>query len=159
MPAALLDHSELVTILPGSWTVVATNSPNWLSGERVDPVLSYSLIRESPLTLKSVIAFTDTDGVARTIAGKDRQRGNGFSWRGAGTLRLRSSKWFVAGSDETASILTLRFEKTFTMPGSVEVVVRDGVNVDDARTVVATAADQFGLSVEDFASLSWLHKP
>lgn len=153
------DVATLARLLPGRWTVKATNFPMWLSGERRDPSFEYGMLRESPLRLSDEVAYTDADGKAKSIRGTDRWNGTGFTWtmRGLAGLFVRS-RWEVAGVRQ--GLLVIRFQKSVATPAGVDVVVGEGVDATELRTVVAAAPASFGLSIEEFASLTWLdHTP
>lgn len=149
------DATVLAQILPGRWTIRATNFPMWLSGERRDPVFEYGLLRESPLTLSDRVSYTDESGKAKTIVGTDRWHGHGFTWRlkGFGGLFVRS-RWEVAAVRQ--GLLVIRFDKSIATPGGVDVVVGEGVDSGELRTVIAADPSAFGLTLEEFASLTWL---
>src|SRR5215207_1039724 len=91
------DEATLARILPGVWTVKATNFPMWLSGERRDPSFEYGLLRETPLTLSDRVEYVDADGKAKTIQGVDHWNGRTFTWkmRGIAGMFVRS-RWEVA---------------------------------------------------------------
>ena len=71
------DVATLQRVLPGRWTVKATNFPMWLSGERRDPAFEYVVLRDDPLVLADEVTYTDADGKTKSIRGVDR-------WNGAG---------------------------------------------------------------------------
>ncbi len=154
MPAAIPD-SDLARLLPGSWTVVATNFPMWLSGKRVDPVLNYDLLGESPLRLKDTVRYSTDAGEAKTIVGVDRGRNGAFTWRGRGLLTFFASHWAVTGINESHTVLAIRYERTIATPAGIDIVVRTDVAEPEVRSIVATNTTRFGLSLEDFASLYW----
>jgi len=153
------DDSSLARLLPGRWTVKATNFPMWLSGERRDPTFEYRLQSERPLRLSDRVAYVDADGKHKTIVGTDRWTGEGFTWRmrGIGGLFVRS-RWQVAGA--RPGLAVIRFEKSMVTPSGVDVVVGEGVDATELRSVIAADPASFGLSLEEFASLTWLdHLP
>lgn len=147
--------AELADALPGRWTLRATNFPMWLKPENREPVFEYELIATDPLRLRDTVHYRDErKGAARTILGTDRQRGEGFVWRGRGMLGLLSSRWQVTGID--GDIIALRFERSAVTPAGVDLLVREGVEIDELRSQVAADLDKLGITVEEFASLSWL---
>jgi hypothetical protein len=155
MPTAARDL-ELATILPGTWNVRATNFPMWLNRERKSPAFTYTLLTESPLTLRDDVSYFTRENVEKHILGTDKLAGAGFVWRGKGRLRLFSSRWKVIGANDDASVLAIRFDKTIGTPAGIDILVRDGVEQPELRSLVARATEQFGLTAEDFASLTWL---
>jgi hypothetical protein len=155
MPTAP-EHSDLAAILPGSWNVRATNYSMWLSSERTSPRFTYTVRSENPLVLRDDVSYFTARNAEKHIIGTDRWRGEGFVWRGRGPLRVLRSRWSVAGMNTEGSVLALRFHKTLATPGGIDVIVREGVEIDELRSVVARGTERFGLSAEDFASLTWL---
>jgi hypothetical protein len=150
------DEHQLAELLPGDWTVVATNFPMWLNGERLDPTFSYRLLGTDPLTLEDDVAYTQPDGTAKHVRGVDRWREEGFVWRGTGMLRFVGSAWSVPGVSKAGTIAAIRFSKSLISPAGIDIVVRKGIEFPEPRAAVASESERFGLSAEDFASLTWL---
>ncbi|WBU38961.1 hypothetical protein [Homoserinibacter sp. YIM 151385] len=149
---------SLAGILPGRWSVKATNFPMWLGGAHTDPVFEYSIVREEPLVLADTVHYTDHRRGPRTVVGTDRLRGSQFVWRGRGLLRLVSSRWSVAGSEGDA--IAIRFERSALTPAGVDVLLREGAESPELRTWVAEDPSRLGLEFGEFASLTWLdHTP
>lgn len=147
---------DLTAILPGSWNVRSTNFPMWLNKERLSPRFTYTLLKESPLTLTDDVSYFTTDNVEKHVLGTDRLAGAGFVWRGKGLLKPFSSRWQVIGANEDATVLAIRFDKTLGTPAGIDIIVRDGKDPDELRSLVARNTEKFGLTAEDFASLTWL---
>jgi hypothetical protein len=154
VPTAIPD-SDLARLLPGSWTVAATNFPMWLTGKRVDPVLHYDLLGESPLRLKDTVRFSTDAGEKKSIVGVDRGRNGLFTWRGRGLLRMFASHWSVTGVNESRTVLAIQYERTLATPAGIDIVVRADVAEPEVRSIVAANTARFGLSPEAFASLYW----
>lgn len=133
-----------------------TNFPMWLDGAKRDPSITYAILREQPLRLSDEVVYT-TDKGEKRVSGVDRARGDHFVWRGKGPLRLFASRWAVTGVNDDATVVVTRFAKTLATPAGLDVLVREGAEVDELRSLVANNAAQFGLTPEDFASLAWLH--
>lgn len=152
------DVAALTRLLPGRWTVKATNFPMWLSGERLNPTFEYGLLRDQPLTLSDRVTYLAPDGKEKSIVGTDRWTGRGFTWtmRGIAGLFVKS-RWEVAGACEGLAVI--RFEKSLATPSGVDVVVAEGADARDVRTVIAADPSAFGLTLEEFASLTWLDHP
>jgi hypothetical protein len=71
---------------------------------------------------------------------------------------LSRSRWEVAGARQ--GLLVLRYEKSLATDAGVDVVVAEGVDATELRSVIAAAPASFGLTLEEFASLTWLdHLP
>jgi hypothetical protein len=153
---ATLDESILAELLPGSWKVAATNFPMWLRGERRDPTFTYELIATGPLTLADDVSYVTPEGLEKHIVGRDRWAHGGFVWRGKGWLRLFASHWAVTGASDDGSVLALHFSRSIATPAGIDIIVREGSEHPELRAMIAGSTHQFGLSPEDFASLSWL---
>ena len=151
------DTATLSQILPGRWTIKATNFPMWITGERRDPSFEYGLVRQQPLVLSDLVSYSDAAGKPKSIKGRDKWNGQGFVWRG-GPLGVVSSRWQVAAAEQ--NVMTIRFEKSIATPEGVDVVLREGFDSASLRTAVAADPSRFGLTLEEFASLTWLdHLP
>lgn len=155
MPTTPTD-SELATILPGSWLVRSTNFPMWLTRERSTPRFTYTVVGDNPLALRDDVSYLTTDNQEKHVLGVDKWAHDGFVWRGKGPLRFVTSRWAVAGLNEEQTVIALRFQKTLFTPAGIDIITREGVVVDELRSLVARNTDRFGLSAEDFASLTWL---
>jgi hypothetical protein len=151
-----LDDTRLAELLPGTWNVAATNFPMWLDGERFSPRFSYDLISREPLVLADDVSFEFVDGEEKHILGQDAWRHDEFVWRGKGRLRFFASHWRVAGASDDGDIAVVRFSKSIATPAGVDVIVRDGSAHPELRATIAHASEEFGLTPEDFASLTWL---
>ena len=157
---APLDEQAMADLLPGAWTIAATNFPMWLSGERREPRCEYGLISQEPLVLSDDVAYTvgsgKRAGEQKHILGRDTFQGDEFVWRGTGMLRFFTSRWRVGGVSDDGSIAVIHFTKTLGTPAGVDVIVRDGSSVPELRAIIAHATDDYGLTPEQFGSLSWL---
>jgi hypothetical protein len=151
----ITDSQTLADLLPGTWHIAASNLPLWLSGDGLEPELGYELVAEHPLVLASTVSFTTADGEARSSAGVDTLRSSEFRRRGKGRQRLFPSHWEVAGVSDDASIAVIRYRESRSTPGGLDIIVRQGISHPDLRAMVAHATASFGLSPEDFASLTW----
>lgn len=153
------DVATLQRILPGRWIVKATNFPMWLSGERRDPTFEYVTRRGYPLVLADEVTYSDPEGKTKSIRGVDRWNGQGFTWKMNGVRGLFvKSRWEVAGVRQ--GLVVLRFEKSVVTPAGVDVIVGEGVDATELRAVIAADPGSFGLSIDEFASLTWLdHLP
>ncbi|CAN5438243.1 hypothetical protein BH09ACT4_BH09ACT4_13150 [soil metagenome] len=153
------DDAVLAQLLPGRWIVKATNFPMWLTGERREPRFEYGLMRERPLTLSDRVAYVDASGKPKSIRGVDHWNGVGFTWKMQGIAGLFvRSRWEVAGVRQ--GLVVIRFEKSAVTPAGLDVVVAEGLDATELRSVIAADPASFGLSIEEFASLTWLdHLP
>lgn len=150
------DDTQLAETLPGIWHVGATNFPMWVDGKRIAPTFSYELRDGDPLALTDVVSWSTAEGTQKKLVGVDRWRDGSFVWRGNGLLWLFKSRWSVIGMSEDGTIAAIRFTKSRVSPAGVDVMVRDGSDTHTLRTTVAGATDTFGLTHEEFASLTWL---
>lgn len=141
-------------LLPGTWRISATNFPIWVNGSRRDPEFEYVLKTEVPLILDDRVHFTDERGRRRTVAGTDRRVGDHFVWKGVGALSLLRSHWHVASL--TDDVLVIHFEKSPVTPAGTDIAVRAGTEHPELRRRIAGDPVGFGLTIEQFASLSWL---
>jgi hypothetical protein len=153
--SAPLDESALAELLPGSWRLAATNSPRWLSGKRSAPKFSYSVVEGSPLVIASDVAYRNPTGEEKHVRGTNSYRSDHFLWRGEGLLSLISRRWTAARSNSDPSVLATRFATSLMESGGIDILVREDVDIE-VRALVAGASEQFGLTPENFASLSWL---
>jgi hypothetical protein len=153
------DAATLQQVLPGRWSVKATNFPMWLSGERREPAFEYVLLRSDPLVLADEVTYLDADGKTKSIRGVDRWNGRGFTWKMNGLRGMVvQSHWEVAGVRQ--GLVVLRFEKSVVTPAGVDVIVAEGLDATELRSFIAADPASFGLSFEEFASLTWLdHLP
>ena len=150
------DAAALAALLPGTWSVGATNSPMWLGGDRLRPQFCYEPKSVDPLVFDTVVTFTRGDGIEKTIVGRDRCRADGFVWRGARLLSFVTSRWSVIGVTNDSNIVAIRFTKSMLSPAGIDVIVRDGMDSHDFRTAVAGFSESLGLTQGEFASLTWL---
>ena len=153
------DVATLQQVLPGRWVVKATNFPMWLSGERREPAFEYVLLRDRPLVLGDEVTYLDADGKTKSIRGVDRWNGQGFTWKMNGLRGLFvKSRWEIAGVRQ--GLVVLRFAQSVVTPAGVDVIVGEGLDASELRTFIASDPASFGLSIEEFASLTWLdHLP
>ena len=157
MPLVPLEFDP-AQLLPGAWLVNATNFPMWLSGDRLNPRFTYAVIGTDPLTLSDDISYTTAEGEVKHILGTGTWADGAFIWRGKGLLALTKTRWSVIGMSTDAAVVVIRFERTRVSPAGVDILVREGESRPELRTFIAHHAESFGLTAEDFASLSWLRR-
>ena len=154
---APLDENTLAELLPGSWSVSATNFPMWLGGERRSPRFSYEIVSRDPLVLFDDVSYVVAEsGQEKHIVGTDVLRHEGFVWRGKGWLRFVSSHWSVAGASDDGTVAAIRFAKSAVTPAGIDIIVREGTQQPELRALIARSTELFGLTPEDFGSLTWL---
>jgi len=152
---ATLDQRTLADLLPGTWTIAATNFPMWLAGDKLEPRFTYELISEEPLVLSDDVGYVQ-EGEEKHILGRDTWRGDEFVWRGRKLLRPFASHWTVAGISDDGTIAVIHFSKSLATPSGVDVIVREGTHHPELRAMIAHATEEFGLTPEEFGSLTWL---
>jgi hypothetical protein len=116
-----------------------TFSPHSGSPERVSESLTYSTHGGQEVTVESV----------------NKLMGGVFISHGSGLARISTSRWTISGVSDDGLVAIVRFEKTRLSAEGVNVLVRDGEARPSLRSEVASATDHFGLSLEDFASITW----
>ena len=129
---ATLDQRTLADLLPGTWTIAATNFPMWLAGDKLEPRFTYELISDEPLVLSDDVGYVQ-EGVEKHILGQDTWRGDEFVWRGRKLLRLVASHWTVAGISDDGTLAVIHFSKSLATP-SGEASMSDGRLVDAGLT-------------------------
>lgn len=145
----------LAELLPGTWQLGATNLPHFLTGERSSVTFSYELVTKDPLVVVEEQGYTGTDGKRRRLHRVSKWQQSQFQSRGSRLHRVKACTWTVAGADQSGSIVALRYSKSRGIPEGLLLMTRRGADVRELRTVVATRFEEFGLSAEDFGSLSW----
>lgn len=146
---------KTVRDIQGKWLIQASNFPMWLSGKRLNPSITYQGIPDESEKLLDVVEYQKRNGKRKSIVGIDTVVQKGFEWRGKGILKLLRSRWSVAGMSET--ILVIRFEASLVTPAGVDVLIKDDTQrKTDLKEILANSLEEFGLTSEEFASLTWL---
>ena len=78
------DETTLSRVLPGTWTIAASNIPAWLSGERLEPRYSYELVARDPLVLAHGVSYETAEGEEKQIISQDSWDRGEFRGRGKG---------------------------------------------------------------------------
>lgn len=151
---------ELDTLLPGTWAVAASNLPLWLDGERREPGCTFEVVSTDPLVVSDDIVFTTPEGEERHVAGTSTLRTDGrFKRRGSGRRRFLSATWSVSGASEDGTIMAIRYAASRVVPEGIDIVVREGSHYPELRAMIAHTTTDYGLSPEDFGSLTWFVTP
>lgn len=150
------DEEFLADLLPGFWSIGASNFPMWLRGDRTSPALEYERTGTEPLRFIDRVTYVSREGEPKLVQGIDTHGPNGFTWRGKGILKIFASRWQVIGAGADGSFAVIRFARTRVTPAGVDIISREGVDSMRLRTTIAAAPAEFGLSPEEFASLTWL---
>lgn len=118
-------------------------------------MIAYALRSREPLVLDDTVEYHHARQGRRTITGVDRARPDGrMVWRGSGVLALLRSRWEVTGLD--SDIAAIRFQRSLVTPAGVDLLVREGAAVPELRGWAAERLDELGITVEEFASFTWL---
>ena len=159
-----LDEQAMADLLPGRWIVAATSFPVLPAGQGRPRAFEYELMSRDPLVLSDSATLgthpgegtraSRRAGATKRIVGRQIFRGDGFHRRGA--LRVGSTRWTVAGASGDGSIVVIHVGPSRRAPAGVEVLVRDGVHEPELRAVIAHATENYGLTLEQFATLRWL---
>ena len=148
--------------LAGSWHVVATNFPMWLSGDKQDPMFTYTpRIEDGTLRLDDVVSYR-AGGTRQTIVGVDTQDAvvrSRFVWRGRGWLRLFSSTWAVAAGAPEQGWLVLFFTPTLATPAGVDIISRTPTLAPDAQAQALRVIAESPFLRERAQGLTWLPPP
>lgn len=151
-----LSPEDLARVLPGSWSVRATNLPGWLDASTHSYSVTFTVTSTEPLTLLEEVRFDVTGAETRRLESIDRLRGLEFIRRSTKKSELLASRWSVSGISDDESVVVIRFSKTRAVPAGLSVLVRADTPAEARiRALVAHNTEQFGLSLEDFASLAW----
>lgn len=146
---------KTVRDIQGKWLIQASNFPMWLSGKRLNPSITYQAIPDESEKLLDLVEYQKRNGKRKSIVGIDTVVQKGFEWRGKGILKLLRSRWSVAGMNET--ILVIRFEASLVTPAGVDVLIKDDTQKKtDLKEILANSLEEFGLTSEEFDSLTWL---
>lgn len=152
------DHRTLAQLLPGGWLVAATNIPVWLTPDRVGAKYSWEVIDTDPLVLDEVIGFENQAGVPQRIPGISHQVDGGFAWRGRRLQRFTRSHWSVIGISDDETVLAVRYIRSRATEAGVSVLLREGTPPRELRAMIAHDSARFGLTPEDFATLTWIDR-
>ena len=152
--------------LAGSWHVVATNFPMWLSGDKQDPMFTYTYTytpqtEQGTLRLGDVVSYR-ADGKRQTIVGVDTQDAvlrSQFVWRGRGWLSAFSSTWAVVAGAPEQGWLILFFTQTLATPAGVDIISRTPVLAPDAQALALRSIAASPFLRDRAQGLTWLPTP
>ncbi|EOH97143.1 hypothetical protein UAW_01625 [Enterococcus haemoperoxidus ATCC BAA-382] len=140
--------------LEGRWIIRGTNFPLWLSKKRSDPTIQYEKSENSPLKFLDIVTYNNNRGQQKKIIGIDTYKQNHFVWRGKGLLAILSSKWSILTVTET--ILVIKFDRSFLTPAGIDILVREGIDIDDPKQFILDCFEQYSLTASELNSLVWL---
>lgn len=147
---------RLAEVLPGSWNIGASNMLFWLDGRHGEPRFTFGIASASPLMLTETVEFDADDGRRRVLRGKTRWVRDAFVWRGEGLHMVVTQRWQVLGADDGGDVLVVEYRGNRVVPGGLSVLVREGAEREELRTLVASKAATLGVTPEQFASLTWM---
>jgi hypothetical protein len=102
--------------------------------------------------------YRDDRGRERIITGTDHWIGDGFQWRGGGATRFLASNWTISWLAD--DLLVVHRARSRVAGQGIDVAIRAGSNHPELRRRIARDPTSFGLTLEQFASLTWLdHVP
>lgn len=145
--------SHLAAILPGRWTIRATNLLHWLGGERLNPVVELSLNSAEPLVLGEQVEFATNEGKDRVVRSHSVWSGDSFVTRKLDLRRPSARRWIVGGASDDGNVIVVKHGSGRS--AGIDVLVREDSGVSEVRALVAGESDRFRLTLEDFASLHW----
>ncbi|MGX7149585.1 hypothetical protein [Enterococcus ureasiticus] len=140
--------------LEGRWIIRGTNFPLWLSKKRSDPTIQYEKLKNHPLEFLDIVTYKNNNGQQKKIIGIDTYKQNHFVWRGKGLLTILSSKWSILTITET--ILVIKFERSFLTPAGIDILIREGIDIDDPKQFILDSFEDYSLTSNELDSLVWL---
>jgi hypothetical protein len=152
---ALPTPTLLASVMPGRWKVRASNLVHWLSGERLDVGVTIEPVSTDPLVVSVEENYRTTDGKRRSVFRLSRLTDDGFVGRRGAFSRLSPPRWSVKGLSADGAIMVIVHESRRAAEAGMEVLVRSDSDSEGARAAIAQDWESYGLTVEDFAKLSW----
>ena len=145
----------LGAVLPGTWRVLATTFPMWLSGKRLEPTFTYTLLSSEPLVLHDEVRYRTRSGRSRGITGRDTfdPVSGRFVWRHR-LLGPLTSRWRVVHLSDDHELVVLTFDKSLVTPPGMDVIGRGDADRPGARAAVPL--DRLGEERAQFEALRWL---
>jgi hypothetical protein len=132
--------------LAGTWHIIETDFPMWLTGKKTEPTLNYRVREGSPeggFFVEDLVRYV-AGGRQREIRGVntlDRANRAHFTWRGRGLLALLTSDWYVIHLDRAAGVLATYFSPTLFTPAGVDLCARSPEpaegSLESARAAIA----------------------
>ncbi len=125
-----LAPDTLAEVIPGTWRVAASNEVHWISGNRVDPVVTVALVSREPLTVSVATRFVTGEGKKRAVLSTARWASDGFIERRKGLARFAPSRWIVRGMSPDGSVLVIVHQLRQSAGDGIEVLIRSGTDAD-----------------------------
>lgn len=122
-PPEALSPSELA----GTWYVLESTFPMWLTGKKTDPSFTYGLLAgDGRQRMSDLVRYLD-EGEPDSIAGVDTpdpEDASHFTWRGKGLLFLFASDWYVVMRAPDRSWAVIYFSSTIATPEGMDIIAR-----------------------------------
>jgi|GEM_PF-991988 len=150
MKGASVEH-----VLPGTWRIVATTFPMWLSEKRSNPTFEYTLLSKTAanLTFSDDVSYHSTSGTRRHIRGVDtyNARTGAFTWRGNGLLKPLKSTWRIRAVGEGYAII--QFSRSLFTPSGVDIITQSEMDI-----VIETLKNEPSIRsvFDEYNDLQWL---
>ncbi|MEU6121940.1 hypothetical protein [Streptomyces sp. NPDC047123] len=130
--------------LAGTWHIVCSTFPMWLSGRRSGPTFTYTPLADGH-RMRDEVAYRTRRG-ARRIMGTDTRVGTAaYRWRGLGPLALLTSTWRIAERSQADTWAVITFNRSLVTPAGVDVIVRAAHLSDETAFAEAlTAGERHG---------------
>jgi hypothetical protein len=128
----------------------------WLSGRRLEPTFSYTLLRGEPLELRDEVRYRTPSGRSRSIVGTDRfdPATGGFVWRGRHLLSPLRSRWRLVYLSDDGDLAALTFDRSLVTPAGADVIGRGSQPRPGTSNQVS--AEVLRLERAQFDALVWL---
>ena len=144
-----------LSLLTGTWLVVASNFPMWLKPANSSPQFHYSPLNNGSISDRVTYLHK---GRAKEIVGVDKAIDDTkhFKWRGNGLLAIASSKWSIVLADEKQSWMVIHFEKSIFSPEGLDIVARKKLTAEEINAIKDRIwkETEFGAEIETVVALS-----
>ena len=125
--------------LEGVWSVIYTNFPMWLKGDKIRPTFTYiTEERNGILGLKDEVNYL-SNGKIKSIIGWDEslnKDNTSFMWRGEGLKSIITSNWEIIYTAENLDWLIIHFEKTLFTPEGYDVISKNKTPNENEITAI-----------------------
>ncbi|MGW5866263.1 hypothetical protein ACWFRJ_29220 [Streptomyces sp. NPDC055239] len=127
--------------LAGTWHIVCSTFPMWLSGRRTGPTFTYTPLPDGR-RMRDEVAYRTRRGVRRILGTDTHLDTTTYRWRGRGPLALLTSTWQVPEHSPTDTWAVITFNRSLVTPAGVDVVVREAYLSDETVMAEALAAGE-----------------
>lgn len=144
-----------LSLLTGTWLVVASNFPMWLKPSNSSPQFHYLPMENGNISDRVTYLHK---GKEKEIAGVDKAVDDDrhFKWRGNGLLAIASSKWSIVLVDEKQSWMVIHFEKSIFSPKGLDIVARKKLTAEEIDAIKDRVwkETEFGPEIETVVTLA-----